>query len=376
MLAEGFPRFVDAISNQLALVNWGNLNKSLEDLWNAVTPFAINIGEGLLWFWENAITPLIGWSLNNLIPGALDLVTSAINAVNKIIEAAKPALEWFWDTWIVPLRDLAWQMIIDFMSLLNDQFDRLAEWASTHQTEIEVMTTTILDFMGGLWLYNKTKNMVEFLSKLGKKFVGLAKGISVAQSCSFIGEVGLIALLSMVPQIIDAWKDMTPIQRVTTLLLGLVTAAFAAAAAVGAFQSAWSVGVAAVAITGGILAISSQISAAKKEAKNGIENLKAADVEVPEYNIPELQGYARGTVVPPNRPHLAWFGDNTKEPEVVSPISTLKQSFKEAMLEMGGSFGSGNTEVILEIDGREFGRAVVEQGNKETRRIGTRLVIA
>ena len=82
-----------------------------------------------------------------------------------------------------------------------------------------------------------------------------------------------------------------------------------------------------------------------------------------------------GTVVPPNRPHLAWFGDNKQEPEIVSPVSTMKQAFTEAMIEMGGNFGGGNTEVVLEIDGREFGRAVVEQGNRENRRIGTRLVM-
>lgn len=93
------------------------------------------------------------------------------------------------------------------------------------------------------------------------------------------------------------------------------------------------------------------------------------------FGLPK-NGYARGTVVPPNRPHLAWFGDNTQEPEIVSPVSTMKQAFTEAMLEIGGGFGGGNTEVVLEIDGREFGRAVVEQGNKENRRIGTRLVIA
>ena len=33
------------------------------------------------------------------------------------------------------------------------------------------------------------------------------------------------------------------------------------------------------------------------------------------------------------------------------------------------------TEVVLEVDGREFGRAVVEQGEIESRRIGTRMVI-
>ncbi len=84
---------------------------------------------------------------------------------------------------------------------------------------------------------------------------------------------------------------------------------------------------------------------------------------------------AEGTVVPPNREFLAVLGDNKKEHEIVSPLSTMKQAFMEAMVEMGGSYGGGNTEVILQIDGREFGRAVIEQGNKEKRRIGTRLVI-
>lgn len=98
------------------------------------------------------------------------------------------------------------------------------------------------------------------------------------------------------------------------------------------------------------------------------------DVKLPRVSIPRL---AQGTVVPPNKEFMAVLGDNTKEHEIVSPISTMKQAFMEAMVEMGGNFGGGgNTEVVLEIDGREFGRAVVEQGNRENRRIGTRLVIA
>ena len=90
-------------------------------------------------------------------------------------------------------------------------------------------------------------------------------------------------------------------------------------------------------------------------------------------SIPRL---AQGAVIPPNREFLAVLGDNKKENEIVSPVSTMKQAFMEAMIEMGGNFGGGNTEVVLEIDGREFGRAVVEQGNRENRRLGTRVVIA
>lgn len=108
---------------------------------------------------------------------------------------------------------------------------------------------------------------------------------------------------------------------------------------------------------------------------SGINSPTGGNLNAGTFTLPK-NGYARGTVVPPNRPHLAWFGDNKQEPEIVSPVSTMKQAFTEAMIEMGGNFGGGNTEVVLEIDGREFGRAVVEQGNRENRRIGTRLVIA
>ena len=53
----------------------------------------------------------------------------------------------------------------------------------------------------------------------------------------------------------------------------------------------------------------------------------------------------------------------------------MVEAFQIALDNRNGNIGNGNTTVVLEIDGREFGRAVVEQGNRETRRIGTRLVI-
>ena len=111
---------------------------------------------------------------------------------------------------------------------------------------------------------------------------------------------------------------------------------------------------------------------------SGINKSISAINKIPGVNIKKLEKIpklAQGTVVPPNKEFMAVLGDNKTEHEVVSPLSTMKQAFKEAMVELGGGYG-GNTEVILQIDGREFGRAVVEQGNKENRRIGTRLVIA
>lgn len=87
--------------------------------------------------------------------------------------------------------------------------------------------------------------------------------------------------------------------------------------------------------------------------------------------IPRL---AQGAVIPPNREFLAVLGDQKQGTNIETPLATMIEAFQMALDSRGG-YNGGNTEVILEIDGREFGRAVVEQGNRENRRIGTRLVI-
>ena len=95
--------------------------------------------------------------------------------------------------------------------------------------------------------------------------------------------------------------------------------------------------------------------------------------KIPNVKIPRL---AQGAVIPGGREFMAILGDQPKgQTNIEAPLQTIVDAMNIALAQNGGA-NSGNTEVVLEIDGREFGRAVVEQGNKENRRIGTRLVIA
>ena len=100
------------------------------------------------------------------------------------------------------------------------------------------------------------------------------------------------------------------------------------------------------------------------------------------FNLPEMKGasfsripkLAQGAVIPPNREFLAVLGDQKHGTNIEAPLQTIVDAFNIALAQNNG-YGGGNTEVILELDGREFGRAVVEQGGIENRRIGTRMVI-
>ena len=92
------------------------------------------------------------------------------------------------------------------------------------------------------------------------------------------------------------------------------------------------------------------------------------EIDKSAYKIPAL---ATGAVIPPNREFLAVLGDQKQGTNIEAPLETMVQAFKMAMSE---SEKGSNLPVILELDGRELGRTIVEYGAREERRIGLRLV--
>lgn len=94
--------------------------------------------------------------------------------------------------------------------------------------------------------------------------------------------------------------------------------------------------------------------------------------KIPTAKIPRL---ATGTVVPPTSGEFAAIlGDNKRETEVVSPLSTMKKAFKEALAESGGGNGGGNTTVNMQVDGKTFAQIVLPYINGENSRKGATLV--
>lgn len=85
-----------------------------------------------------------------------------------------------------------------------------------------------------------------------------------------------------------------------------------------------------------------------------------------------LPHFADGGVAKPNNPFPVIVGDNLREPEVISPVSTIKTAVREAMQGMGGSAGSsGPIELTINLDSRKIARAVYDPLQTEARRRGS-----
>lgn len=92
---------------------------------------------------------------------------------------------------------------------------------------------------------------------------------------------------------------------------------------------------------------------------------------IPTMTAPQIPYLAKGTVVPRNAGEFAAIlGDNKRETEVVSPLSTMKQAMMEALRESGNNGGNSPQYITLNIDGHEFIRWLRDQNGQYRNRTG------
>lgn len=92
---------------------------------------------------------------------------------------------------------------------------------------------------------------------------------------------------------------------------------------------------------------------------------------IPTMTAPQIPYLAKGTVVPRNAGQFAAIlGDNKRETEVVSPLSTMKQAMIDALRESGNNGGNSPQYITLNIDGHEFIRWLRDQNGQYRNRTG------
>lgn len=85
-----------------------------------------------------------------------------------------------------------------------------------------------------------------------------------------------------------------------------------------------------------------------------------------------LPRLATGTVVPANYGEFqAILGDNKREPEIVSPLSTIEKAVENALGKSGGSNKPITINLTVTLDGKHVYDTVVNYNNREIDRTGT-----
>ncbi|WP_283608333.1 hypothetical protein [Faecalispora anaeroviscerum] len=185
-LGTGLPGFINALRDGMSKINWGKINSSLHDLWIALAPFAVNVGSGLLWFWEKVLVPLGTWTMNNIVPLFLEGLAAAIISLNSSINILKPLGTWLYDNFLVPLGAWTGGAILGVLTGLKNILSGLAP-----------VILGVVGAMTAYYLITKAMLIWEAVSKamaLGiTAYEMLRNGVSLAATAQAVFNVTLAA---------------------------------------------------------------------------------------------------------------------------------------------------------------------------------------
>ncbi len=336
----------------------------IQPLLNNAAEFLGKIADLLKALWENILQPLIAWIIENILPKILPVIQAIwdmlvnfvayiADAINGIITILGGIIDFltgvFTGDWELAFQglqnivggfiDAVMALIEGFATLISDAVNGIFEAIKALlDAFVEAITSIIETFLD--WML---ENIINKGEEINQRFTDFFSGIKEKWS------EGWNSLKEKVSSIIEEIKST--IQSAFDWIGEKVSAIGEKLSSIGSKAKSIFKG----SIFGGG-SFSTIPYSTSSYMLHSPEIAKLANVEIP--------GYATGQVIPRTmKQHLAILGDNNRETEVVSPLSTIEQAVENVMAKIGSTSGIGNKELTIRIpviiDGKQITEIVL-----------------
>lgn len=317
-IVDSILRFIDRITEATAQwaahLNFEPLMESIKNILQAIKNLADSLGDVLGDLYENVVLPMLTWVIQTGLPGLIDLLASVI------------------------------------------QF--LAE----HKTLLALLTDAVIGFVTAFKITSIIQQLASMATAIGKVVSGISPLTAV-----------LALVIALTAGIMSAWSNLTPLERATTVIYGIVAAVAALAVALGAVTGPAGAIAAAASIAAGIGMVALNTSKANKRSSSGTRAYSGEFSRPVAFSLDSVPHLANGAVISPNSEFLALLGDQKSGVNVETPLSTMIDAFNAALDARGGT-GNSSQPIELYIDGAKFARITGPYNTGETRRRGVSLV--
>lgn len=227
---------VKELVEPLKNIDFGPAVAAFDRLKAALEPLTRKLFDGLEWAWYNILVPLDEWTIEDLLPAFLDLLSAAFGGLNTAIDGLMPVAKWLWDEFLKPIAEWSGGVIVDSINAFADALTKISDWISQHQEGLS--------------------NFAILLGSIAASFGAVSIAAQIATYISAVAamapEVGLLA--AMFPQLSAAiatagtWITGTLVPAITTALGGIAGALGISVGWVVAIVAAVAAAVAAIVI--------------------------------------------------------------------------------------------------------------------------------
>lgn len=414
-LANAFQKVLDFIKKITKVTaDWAGkldfypLLDSIKNLTKSFAPIIEALGNVLKWIYTNIILPSLKWLIETGVPALINIVSGFLNFLGEhqtLVEAFGAALIGMFATAkIIPLVTtlisnignigLALKGLIALMTGSGGIMAGISAIATAIGPGGIIIAAvgaviaagvllvknwdSIKDFFGGI---------VDYFGEKSRAFIEKATNTasSLIEKVKNAGSILFTSIKETASKITSTIGNI--LQYLATIFINGWNAGWLKAKEV--FKNIFDslVNIAKVPINGVIGLINGMIRGIISGVNTAIGVLNRMKIKVPNWvpkiggstwgftiptmTAPQIPYLAKGTVVPRNAGEFAAIlGDNKRETEVVSPLSTMKQAMMEALKESGNG-GSGSPQyIVLNIDGNEFIRWLRDQNGQYRNRTG------
>lgn len=365
VIVHNIRHAADVTADWSSKLNFSPLLTKIQEWVNSLVPVFDTLSGVVTDFYEKVLLPLGKWTIEKGLPELFQVLADFNAKVDW--EALRTHLAEFWDH-VEPFAETVGEGLIIFLERVSDLvanflnsdvfvdfLHSVEEWMDSVTPEdvadaIGKLITALLIFKGVAMGLSVISTISSVIGGLATAFSLLTSPVGLVIAAIALLVIGLVNLYrksegfrDFVNGIIDGVKLMIDWFK------NLGTEVDVVREKVGATRS-WA-------------GASSNMGSIRPRAS-------AYSTMVSSLQNVEFPGYATGQVIPRSmKQHLAILGDNNKETEVVSPISTLKQAMMESMTEaglLGRSSGNsgGNNVYEFSVDGEVFFR-IMEKNAQE-----------
>ena len=224
----------------------------------------------------------IGYLSNEQVQALADF-DDELNIMKERLELAKTELGIAMLPIMEQFANLLTDVVVPAIKSLSDWFSNLSEPMQKLITFALLFTTALSPI---LLIMSKIVGVIPKMITLFGKLNTTVGRLSI----SFLA---ISTALGLIAAIFENWAGMNTIQKVISILGVLTTVALGAAIAIGAFHSAWSLGLAVAGIVAGISAVIAAVSSAKKEIGYDVDTSGVSDIESSlnsDFSVPSTSG--------------------------------------------------------------------------------------